>query len=72
MKHKGVVKSLNDGTFEQKFQNKDNEKMITLLEEIKNKPIQQVDVDSLGNLIETIYINGRKDVTKYINKPNRI
>lgn len=72
MKHKGVVKSLNDGTFEQKFQNKDNEKMITLLEQINSKPVQQVDVDGLGNLIETIYINGRKDVTKYINKPNRI
>lgn len=72
MKHKGVVKSLNDGTFEQKFQNKDNEKMITLLEEIKNKPIQQVNVEGITAIIESVYSNNRTDIIKHVIKPKRI
>ena len=72
MKHKGVVKSLNDGTFEQKFQNKDNEKMITLLEEIKNKPVQQVNVEGITAIIESVYSNNRTDIIKHVIKPKRI
>jgi hypothetical protein len=45
-----------------------NKEIISLLQEIKNKPVQQVDVDSLGNLIETVYEKGVKTVTKYKNK----
>jgi len=39
--------------------------------DMKNKPVQQVNVDRFGNLIETIYINGRKDTIKHKTR-NRI
>jgi hypothetical protein len=42
-----------------------NKEVIELLTEIKNQPIQQVDVDGLGNLIETVYSKGIKTVTTY-------
>jgi hypothetical protein len=38
-----------------------------LRSDINKKPIQQVEVDKLGNLIETIYKNGQKTVIKYQN-----
>jgi hypothetical protein len=40
--------------------------------EFKNRPVQQVDVDSLGNLIETTYKNGIKTVVKYKNQGKRL
>lgn len=45
-----------------------NDEIISLLKEIKNKPVQQVEVDKLGNLIETVYKDGIKTVTKYKNR----
>jgi len=39
-----------------------------LRKELKEKPVQQVRVDQLGNLIETVYGNGIKTVTKHKNK----
>lgn len=36
-----------------------------LRDEIKNKPTQQVHVDSFGNLVEVVYKNGVKDTFKY-------
>ncbi|RLI49131.1 hypothetical protein DRO61_05525, partial [Candidatus Bathyarchaeota archaeon] len=39
-----------------------------LRKELKEKPVQQVRVDQLGNLIETVYGNGIKTVTKLKNK----
>ncbi len=45
-----------------------NKEVVSLLTEIKNKPIQHVDVDGLGNLIETIHKNGMKTVTKHKNR----
>jgi len=49
-----------------------NSDIVKLLTEIKNKPTQMVDVDSLGNLIETVYANGVKNVTVHKNKKGRI
>jgi hypothetical protein len=46
-----------------------NKEVINLLTEIKNKPVQGVDVDKLGNLIETIYENGKKTVIKHKIRP---
>lgn len=45
-----------------------NKEVIDLLKDIKNKPVQHVDVDKLGNLIETTYKDGLKTVTKYKNR----
>lgn len=45
-----------------------NKEIINLLKEINNKPIQQVDVDGLGNLIELTYEKGIKKITKYKNR----
>jgi hypothetical protein len=49
--------------------NNDNKKVIASIEalrkDINSKPIQQVNVDSLGNLIETVYTNSVKDTIKY-------
>jgi len=49
-----------------------NSDIVKLLTEIKNKPTQMVDVDSLGNLIETVYANGVKNITVHKNKKGRI
>jgi hypothetical protein len=47
----------------------DNTKVISAINDLnttlKNKPVQMVEVDKLGNLIETIYKNGQKTVIKY-------
>jgi len=45
---------------------------IGLLRAIKNKPVQQVDVDKLNNFIETVYSDGRKTVIKYANNRRRL
>jgi hypothetical protein len=45
-----------------------NKEIIEILEEIRNKPVQLLDVDKFGNIIETVYENGRKTVTKYKNR----
>ena len=45
---------------------------IGLLRAIKNKPVQQVDVDKLNNFIETVYADGRKTVIKYANNRRRL
>ena len=39
-----------------------------LKEEIASKPVQQVTVDSFGNLAEAVYRNGVKDTIKYKGK----
>jgi hypothetical protein len=39
-----------------------NNEIAGLLKDIKNKPVQQVNVDGMMNLIETVYREGRKDV----------
>lgn len=47
----------------------DNTKVISAINDLnttlKNKPVQMVEVDKLGNLIETVYKNGQKQVVKY-------
>lgn len=45
-----------------------NKEVIRLLEKIEKKPTQHIDVDKLGNLIETVHENGIKTVTKYKNR----
>lgn len=49
----------------------DNSQVVNAINELKNefksRPIQKVEVDSLGNLIETIYKNGQKEVIKHKN-----
>lgn len=45
-----------------------NKEVIDLLKDIKNKPVQHVNVDNLNNLIETTYKDGLKTVTKYKNR----
>jgi hypothetical protein len=45
-----------------------NKEIINLLEDIRNKPVHQFDVDKFGNFIETIYQNGIKTVIKHKNK----
>jgi hypothetical protein len=45
-----------------------NKEIIGLLKEINSKPVQMVDVDKMGNLIETVYANGVKTVIKHKNK----
>lgn len=83
MENRGVVSSLNDDTFKQKYipieeaQNiggtsydlislnalaRQNGKIVSLLEDIKEKPVQMVHVDSFGNLIETLHEQGMKKV----------
>ena len=77
IKHNDAVRALNAGTFGQLFapvdQLKeagrpiaivDNDRVISLLEDINAKPVQTVDVDGLGNLIETIHLKGMKMVIK--------
>lgn len=49
-----------------------NEEIISLLRDIKSKPIQQVDVDGMMNIIETVYMDGVKKVTTLKNKRSRI
>lgn len=44
-----------------------NEEVKSLLREIANRPIQQVNVDQLGNIIETVYKNGVKNTTTHIH-----
>jgi hypothetical protein len=83
MENRGVVSSLNDDTFKQKYipieeaQNiggtsydlislnalaRQNGKIVSLLEDIKAKPVQMVHVDSFGNLIETLHEQGMKKI----------
>jgi uridine kinase len=57
------------------FVNKDNksdDKFIKEFREFKdmmaNRPVQQVHVDSFGNIIETSYQNGLKTVIKHQTK----
>jgi hypothetical protein len=45
-----------------------NKEIISLLQDIKSKPSQHVDVDKFGNLIETVYRDGAKVVTKHKNR----
>jgi hypothetical protein len=45
-----------------------NKEIISLLKDIKSKPVQQVDVDGLSQLVETVFLDGMKVVTKYKNK----
>jgi len=45
-----------------------NNEIKDLLLKIADKPVQQVNVDQLGNLIETVYKDGIKKVTTHINK----
>jgi len=47
-----------------KYLIKTNEKLDALI----NKPVQQVNVDSFGNLVEVVYRNGVKDTKKYKGK----
>lgn len=94
MGNKGVVKSLNEGTFKDLYVPKyeiakqntgdtatnianslilqSNEKIEKLLTELVEKPVQMVDVDSLGNIIETVYRKGVKTVTVHKNSKGRI
>lgn len=44
-----------------------HEEVKGLLKEIANRPIQQVNVDQLGNIIETVYKNGVKNTTTHIH-----
>ena len=50
----------------------DNSKVISSIERLRSdlnkKPVQQVRVDELGNLIETVYSKGIKTTTKYKSK----
>jgi hypothetical protein len=65
------VKSSAIGTQTNSFANiliKSNAEIKSLLTEIKNKPIQQVDVDGVGRLIETVHMNGIKSITKHQTK----
>ena len=82
--NKGVVKALNEGTFKEQFIKKselqnqqqqsfsnfisEQKEIINVLKSINNKPTQQVNVDGLGNLIETIYTRGQKTVIKHKTK----
>lgn len=47
-------------------------KQTEILKRIENKPIQQVDVDKFGNLIETVYTTGVKAVTVHKNSRARL
>ena len=40
----------------------------SLKQSIDNKPVQQVNVDSFGNLVEVVYKNGVKDTYTYKSK----
>lgn len=44
-----------------------NNEMKQILLDIKNKPIQQIDVDGLGRIVETVYKTGSKTVTRHVN-----
>jgi hypothetical protein len=44
-----------------------NQEVIKLLKEIKEKPTQHIDIDKLGNFVETVYEKGAKNTT--IHKP---
>ncbi|MGR3221316.1 MAG: hypothetical protein ACUZ8H_16085 [Candidatus Anammoxibacter sp.] len=46
--------------------------LVDIKSAIKSQPRQQVNVDELGNLIETVYINGRKEVIKYMHNRKRL
>jgi hypothetical protein len=45
-----------------------NDEIISLLKKIESKPVQKVEVDKLGNLIETVYKDGMKTVIKHKNR----
>jgi hypothetical protein len=62
-----------DMSMKQKRNFVDNTQVVNAINDLKtefrNRPIQQVEVDKLGNLIETVYKNGVKTVVKH--KTNR-
>jgi hypothetical protein len=82
----GVVKSLNDGSFSNKFipvyeSNNEaatqvvgdfgyssNQEVVKLLRDIKDKPVQHVDVNKLNQIVETVYANGTKKTTTHLNR----
>lgn len=89
IKNKGVVKALNNDTFDKMFMPKinitnetggfadnisngialqQNKEITYLLKQLIAKPVQQVDVDGIGNLIETMYEKGQKSVTIHKGK----
>ena len=43
-----------------------------ILTDIKNKPVQMVNVDQLGQLVETVYKEGVKKVTTYAKSRPRV
>jgi hypothetical protein len=53
----------------QQKQDNSNAKLLNELKELKeimaNKPVQQVHVDSFGNLVEVIHKNGIKEITRH-------
>jgi hypothetical protein len=49
-----------------------NSKILSTLEEIKNKPIQQVDVDGFKNLIETVHYSNSIAVTTHKTSRRRL
>ncbi len=49
-----------------------NNEIKQLLTDIKNKPVQMVNVDQLGQLVETVYKEGVKKVTTYAKSRPRV
>jgi hypothetical protein len=45
--------------------NNDNSAMVNVLNEINDKPVQMVNIDELGNIIETSIKRGQRTVTKF-------
>jgi hypothetical protein len=49
-----------------------NKEIISLLRDIKSKPVPHWNIDEFGNLMETMYYDGMKTVTQIKNKRKRI
>jgi len=66
---------VNSSTLEAKANNyliNEAAKQTEILKRIENKPVQQVNYDSYGNLIETIYMSGVKSVITHKNSRPRL